>query len=220
MGSLTACGLELIREGTKMRDDVWAEGFEEGEELASNPHPEVTRVCVGWIARERDGVPGDVREDGAVRRAEERTGPRETRERRGGRAWGKRRETEWARAAEESEEDRLGAIVGVVTGGDDACGDRRGGGLERVVASLPRACLNVSPFFDIDHRARERDDEGAREFLRSVQLPRSFGPQSVINAVCEEDVPDVVPQRGEHVEKRHRVGPAAHGDEHAIALGK
>jgi hypothetical protein len=78
VGSLTARGLKLIRKGTKMRDDVWAEGFEEGKELASNPYPEVPRVCVRWIARERNGVPCDVREDGPVRRAKLRTRARET----------------------------------------------------------------------------------------------------------------------------------------------
>ena len=217
MGSLTARGLELVGQCTKMLDDVGAQGFQEREELAPNSGPEVARVAVRRIAGERNGVACAVIEDGLARGANERTDSGETRRRGGRRAWGQRRETEWARAAQESYEHRLGAIVGVVTGGDDARRNHPSGGLERVVATSSRTCLEVSTFGDVDRGAIERDVEGPREFRSRVQLERSFGSKAVIDAVGKQNVPDVVPQNREHVEKRHGVGPAAHGHEHAIA---
>jgi hypothetical protein len=55
---------------------------------------------------------------------------------------------------------------------------------------------------------------------RDVELAAALGSQTVIDSVCEKTERREAAQAGEHVEQRHRIGSAAHGDENGCASRK
>ncbi len=121
-----------------------------------------------------------------------------------------------ARAAEHSHEHGLGAVVGVVTRRDPA----RAGVAQRLPRAPPTGPPARAPAGCRRARRRPRPPEWhverAREGLGQVELSRGLRPEPVVDAVGEESEGELPPQEPEHVEERHRVGPAAHGDEDGV----
>ena len=207
-----ACGRELVGERREVGDDARAEGTEEGEELVANAGAEEARVVVRRIARERNGVPGDVLFDRLARRAEKWANARAIVGSRGEGGEPVRPGT-----TEKAQEHGLRAVVGVVRCRNVFCADQSRGGVERVVPRCAGARLQVPSVGERELRARERYAERLREFFRAVELERRARAQAMIDAVREEDVTDARTKAREHVKQRHGVGPSAHRNEHTIA---
>ena len=95
--------------------------LEEGQELAADADAQEARVAVGRICGEGERVAREVGDDVARGGRGGAGGPRSSAPGpTGGRAGRQDGEAPRARAAEEAEEDGLGAIVGGVAGGDRA----------------------------------------------------------------------------------------------------
>jgi hypothetical protein len=94
-----------------MLDDPRAQAFEQGQDLVANAGAEETRIPVRRIDGVRQRVAGDVLIDVGAACPIKGADPVAVEGREGGEAAG-------ARTPEDSHEDGLGAVVGVVTRGD------------------------------------------------------------------------------------------------------
>ncbi len=104
-----------------------------------------------------------------------------------------------ARAAEEPEQQRLGAIVGGVARGDHACARRRPGAPERLVAGGARAGLEVGAGRDGDRAHREGHAEELGHRAGGVELCRGGGAQAMVDAVRHDHVTEPLTQETEDV---------------------
>jgi hypothetical protein len=99
--------------------------------------------------------------------------------------------------------------------GRDAVGaDPMGRGAQSGPASFARTRLQIAPPSDHDARPCEGDIECSSKRLGGVELDGAFGAETVIDPVGEQAECALGPQPSEHVEEGHRVGTAAHRDEH------
>ena len=122
-----------------------------------------------------------------------------------------------AGAPEQTQEDGLGAVVGVVGGRDARDPDAGGLRAKGDEARRAGAGLEVAAGCDGDAGAPERHLELAGEGFRPVELSRGLRSQPVVDAVREQLVADGAAQAGQHVEQGHRIGASAHGREHACS---
>ena len=75
MGVVGPLFTELIRQRTKVRDDVGGELPEQGQELVADAGAQEAGIVVGRVLGKSDGMPGEVGEDGLPGSPEE--GPHE-----------------------------------------------------------------------------------------------------------------------------------------------
>jgi len=123
-----------------------------------------------------------------------------------------------ARAAEQSEEERLGAIVGVVGRREERAlrGIRRRP--KRCVARGAGSSLEIPPERDRDECPREGDVARPRERFGEIELRGGGLTQTVVDAMRDDGEIAVGAEPSEHVDERHRIGAAADRDEDARAL--
>jgi hypothetical protein len=91
-----------------------------------------------------------------------------------------------SRAAEQANQERLGAIVGVV-GGRDPVGSRFDpSSVQRCVPCVPCARLEISAIPELQATACEFHAQLAGEALREVELGAGFMSQTMVDAVGEQ----------------------------------
>jgi hypothetical protein len=120
-------------------------------------------------------------------------------------------------AVQESDEDGLRAIVGVVSRCDAA---RRGlscGLLEGGTARVAGSGLEVCPCSDVHSATPERHAEPFGERFRQIELAASLRAEAVIHAVGHEGQPESSGEDREHMEERTRVAPTARRNQDAFA---
>ncbi|GAC1528165.1 MAG: hypothetical protein NVS3B10_25540 [Polyangiales bacterium] len=153
----------MFGERDQVLDDPRIERREHRHELLPDAHAQVASVAVGRVVGKGEapagGVRGELTPSRVAPRSEEVLGPLREDGKPGERG-----------AAHEADEHGLGAVVGVVAGGDEgsACGP--GGGAKGREPGVAGACLEVRASTDVDLRAGEGDAPGEGEVLGAMQF--------------------------------------------------
>ncbi len=216
---------ELVGERLEMPNDAGADRVEERQDLAPHPRPEKARVPVRRIVGGGQRVTCEMRTHVRAARTEEGTYELERRPvlrssamARGQRSTrGQYREAGRPCAAEEAEEERLGAVVCVVRRGDRRRAGRACRPRERGEALLPRASVHVASGRDDDAGAREGNTDSRRDLLREIQLRGRRFAEAVVDAVGDHPQSELAREPRRDVEERDRVRPAARRDEERLA---
>jgi len=200
----------VVGEGIHVLHDTWVQAFEGGQDFLPDPDAQKARVAVRGVEAVRYAMPANVGVDVASPGLEHRADAVPV----AGREHG---EAASGRAAEDTNEERLGPVIRVVPRRDPrgACGAR--GGLEGVPPRRPRPRLEVAAGVDVDARASERNVELLGERGGSVELQGCFGSQAVVNPMGKQAKAQLAAQSGEHMEQGHRVGAPADSDQHRRA---
>ena len=189
-----------------MLHDTGVQPFQEGQKLEAHSGAQKARVPVRRIAAIWNPVTSDMGLHVGAAGVEDGPDPV---------AVDGRKDAKSARTCspEHPHEHRLGSVVGVMSrrypGRRGASGRRP----KRVPPCGAGPCLEIAARGYPDPGALERHVEGPREALGGVQLSRSLCPEAVVDPVGEEAERQLAAQEGEDVEKGHRVGSAADGDD-------
>jgi hypothetical protein len=111
-------------------------------------------------------------------------------------ARGEHGEPPGACAAQHTQKDSLGAVVGVVAGRDDLCADAGRLGSKRFRATLSSPRLEISPRRHIEVRTGHRDLKRSRHLLGQVELGRRLGAKSMVHAMGNDLVPQFLSKKG------------------------
>jgi hypothetical protein len=206
-----------------MPHDVWVELGQKRNEVTPHGGAEIARVDVRRIVREGDVVPVDVEENVLASRAQHGAHDGDLGVGSvlgGGRrcmcSWRQNSETAHPGASEQTHEECLCAIIGMVRRRDRRAATPRRDD-ERIPPELARTCLQVPPSRYRYARAFEWDAGPCRECLCKIELVCRRGTKTMIDAVREDRETELWPDARDDGQQRHRVGAAADGNEERCA---
>lgn len=132
--------------------------------------------------------------------------------------WRKHRKPRGPRPTKEAVEEGLGAIVGMVRGGNAGGRDPSGSFHQRVASGGTRAGLQISPRLKGNQGPLERDFMLARVRLGEVELGAGFLPKPMVDAVGVDLKSPLSASKAKNIQKSHRIRTAAHCDKDSVVF--